>query len=274
MTPVKSDKPRKRRRSRIGATIIALLRTRITTGVLTILPILLTIWIVRLLFIWMRDASQWAVLAVLESDWFQEYVWKLERPEGELIEIETFLEEYPYLDWGIAIFSVLVTIFLLYVIGLFAANIVGRRVINLVEHLVDRVPLIKAIYRLPKQIIAAFAGEQTQRFQRAVLVPFPQEKMRCVGFITNIFTDSLTGDELCSVFIPTTPNPTTGYLQILKRKELTELNWSIEDAIRIIMSGGILRPDFLTIVANKDLPQHLPPAAGAEELPPPGGGDN
>jgi uncharacterized membrane protein len=75
--------------------------------------------------------------------------------------------------------------------------------------------------------------------------------MRCVGFITATFKDSLTGEELATVFIPTTPNPTTGYLQILKRKELVELDWSVEDAVRTIMSGGILRPDFLTIARQK-----------------------
>jgi uncharacterized membrane protein len=72
--------------------------------------------------------------------------------------------------------------------------------------------------------------------------------MRCIGFITAMFKDSVSGDELCTVFIPTTPNPTTGYLQVLKRSDLIELDWSVEEAVQTIMSGGILRPEFLTIV--------------------------
>jgi uncharacterized membrane protein len=151
----------------------------------------------------------------------------------------------------------------------FAANIVGRRTIDLFESFVDRVPLVKTVYRALKQILATFAGEQSQEFQRAALVPFPQEKMRSVGFITAIFKDSITGEELAAVFIPTTPNPTTGYLQILKRKELVELDWSVEDAVRTIMSGGILRPDFLTIVPGSQRAAELPETKQPELAPPP-----
>jgi uncharacterized membrane protein len=116
--------------------------------------------------------------------------------------------------------------------------------------------------------LSTFAGEQSQEFQRAALVPFPQEKMRCVGFITAIFHDSTTGEELASVFIPTTPNPTTGYLQILKRKDLVELDWSVEDAVRMIMSGGILRPDFVTMIPGLQRRGSLPEIRQPELKPP------
>jgi uncharacterized membrane protein len=270
--PEAASKPR-HRRSRLGATVVALLRTRITTGVLTILPILLTLWVIRIIVGWMRGASQWVfewILYFPKVEPILERWGTLKKLEG----IQRFETEFGFrpadvdlisllpapVRWGIAVFSVLLTIFILYVIGLFAANIVGRRVIGLIEQLVDRVPLIKTIYRLPKQMIASFSADQTQSYQRAALIPFPQEKMRCVGFITSIFKDSLTGEELATVFIPTTPNPTTGYLQVLKRAELVELDWTVEEAVRTIMSGGILRPDFLTIVPQKrqgDLPADM-----------------
>jgi uncharacterized membrane protein len=270
--PEVSSKP-KHRRSRLGATVMALLRTRITTGVLTILPILLTLWVIRIIVGWMRGASQWVfewILYFPKVEPILERWGTLKKLEG----IQRFETEFGFrpadvdlinllpapVQWGIAVFSVLLTIFILYVIGLFAANIVGRRVIGLIDQLVDRVPLIKTIYRLPKQMIASFSADQTGNFQRAALIPFPQEKMRCVGFITSVFKDSLTGEELATVFIPTTPNPTTGYLQVLKRAELVELDWSVEEAVRTIMSGGILRPDFLTIVPQKrqaDLPENV-----------------
>lgn len=85
-----------------------------------------------------------------------------------------------------------------------------------------RVPLVKTVYHALKQIFSSFAGDQTQNFQRVALVPFPQDRMRSVGFVTNVFKDSVTGEELCTVFIATTPNPTTGYLQIVRRCEITE----------------------------------------------------
>jgi len=269
MTDPVVEETRKQPHSRIGATIRRLVRARITAGLITILPILLTIWVVRLIFTSMRDASQWAVLAALETPWFQKYVWKVSLEEGVHLDGEQFLGQHPVLDWMIAIFSVAVTISILYVIGLFATNIVGRRLITAMEQLLDRVPLIKTVYRSLKQILASFTSDETQSFRRVALVPFPHEKLRCVGFITNTFKDSVTGEELCAVFIATTPNPTTGYLQIIKREDVTELNWTVEEAIRCVMSGGILKPEFLTIVPNKDLPGGLPSGVGPTNIPAP-----
>ncbi len=285
--------PSHRRKSRIAATIKALLRTRITAGLLVVLPIWITILLVKFVFSVMRDASLWLVEGILRGplgkklldDWevtdnassgseikitVREALENLQELLGRVPTQEEFLGILPErVEWGIAILSVLLTIVILYAIGLFTKNIFGRRVIASYESLLDRVPLVKTVYRSSKQILSTFAGEQSQEFQRAALVPFPQEKMRCVGFITAIFNDSVTGEELATVFIPTTPNPTTGYLQILKREDLVELDWSVEDAVRTIMSGGILRPDFLTIVPGAQRGKGLPEIKQPELGPPP-----
>lgn len=275
------DPAHKPRRSRIGATVKALLRTRIVAGLLVVLPIWVTFLLIRFFFEFMRDSSRWVVEWFLRSKGVENVLQKLgfqwqafpsvttDAAAGvHGTTLEEMLVEYPSIDWGIAIFSVALTLFLLYFIGVLAANIVGRRAIEIMEGILDRVPLVKTIYRATKQIVSTFAGEQSKEFQRVALIPFPQEKMRSVGFITSIFNDSLTGEELASVFIPTTPNPTTGYLQILRRKDLVELDWSVEDAVRTIMSGGILRPDFLTIVPTKEL-ENLPRGPDGQILPPP-----
>jgi uncharacterized membrane protein len=284
--PVEKPRPRP---SRVTATIKALLRTRVSTGLLVILPIYITILLVRFVFELMRDSSLWVVEAVLRGplghdllakwmtlkpagyeNWAEaagryldpkvtlipvaEKMKFLEDKLGGSLQTRQFFDLLPEtVEWSLAIFSVLLTITILYLVGMFAANLFGRRIIGWYEGMLDRVPLVKTVYRSSKQILATFAGEQSQEFQRVCLIPFPQEHMRAVGFITAIFKDNLTGEELAAVFIPTTPNPTTGYLQIIKRNELTELDWSVEDAVRIIMSGGILRPDKLTIVPTKDL---------------------
>ncbi|MBK9119968.1 MAG: DUF502 domain-containing protein [Phycisphaerales bacterium] len=277
--------PKSDRGTTAGFSLWRLLRGRITTGIFTILPILVTLWVVRLIFVWMRDSSQWIVrkwlLSYVESnsrepppffrrisfDWETWQAWERARMPDRY---DYFLDLMPwYWRLSVEVTCVLLTIFVLYLIGLFAANLFGRRIIEAIERLVDRLPLIKTIYRLPKQVISTFQAQQAQSFRKAALIPFPQEKMRCVGFITNTFVDSITGEELCTVFIPTTPNPTTGYLQVLKRRDLTELNWTIEDSIRMIMSGGILKPDFVTLVPNKNLPDDVPEGVGASALPPP-----
>jgi len=292
MAEAQSSTPPRRRKSRVTATFKALLRTRITAGVLVVLPIYVTIFLIRFVFSAMRDASLWVVEAYLRSSLGTPLLdrWRANVPlpvgETESISVATalanleerlgrvpnqeeFLDILPApIEWAVAIVSVLLTIVILYGIGLFAANLLGRRVINFFESALDKVPLVKTVYRSSKQILATFTGEQSREFRRAALIPFPQEKMRCVGFITAIFNDSVTGDELATVFIPTTPNPTTGYLQILKREELVELNWSVEEAVRTIMSGGILRPDFLTIVPGADKRAELPEIRQPDLQPP------
>jgi uncharacterized membrane protein len=302
--PEQAGRPR-RGKSRVAATLRVLLRTRIMAGLLVVLPIYVTIWLLRAVFRLMRDSSLWVVEAYLRSRLGKGLLedWRVPKPTGyrdwpdanldflkpevkqipvtEKLdflefrlghppEMQDFFDMLPEIvQWATAIVAVLLTIVILYAIGLFAANLLGRRVINTFESALDRVPLVKTVYRSTKQILSTFAGEQSEEFQRAALVPFPQEKMRSVGFITAIFNDSVTGEELAAVFIPTTPNPTTGYLQILKRKELVELDWSVEDAVRTIMSGGILRPDFLTIVPGAGQREGLPETKQSALSPPP-----
>jgi uncharacterized membrane protein len=249
----------------------------VTAGVVTILPIVITLWIIRVVFNLIRESSQWVVEAYLlhtDTGRFLLESWNFNFDQWNRIIRETqerglsptseqFAALLPtYVQWTVPIIAVLLTFGVLYVIGLFTANYFGRRLLNLFEQFVERVPMVKTIYRAIKQILASFSRDQSQNFQRVALIPFPQERMRCVGFITAIFTDSVTKEELATVFIPTTPNPTTGYLQILRRGELTELDWSVEDAVRTIMSGGILRPDFLTIVPTKDMHKYETIPAG------------
>lgn len=293
--------PPARGSSRVGATLRALFRARITAGILVVLPLYVTILLIRFVFDLMRDSSLWVVHLYLRSTppgrsllnqwtveppvgydaWWrahpehrpdldtglitvQDRLAYLEERAGRAADMEEFFGLLPDpIQWATAIVAVLLTVLILYTVGLFAANMIGRRVIDTFEGLLDRVPLVKTVYRASKQILATFTGDPTQDFQRVALIPFPQERMRCVGFITAIFRDSLTNEELATVFIPTTPNPTTGYLQILRRAELVELDWSVEDAVRTIMSGGILRPDFLTIVPKAEQ-KNLPPEMRAK----------
>lgn len=272
----------------LSATILALLRTRITTGVLTILPVLVTLWVLKIVFFWMRDASQWVVRLLL--------VWQLEAEEQitnnppRLLEKLSFdwsswikLEEagfpnreayfFDYLPWywrlGIDLISVLLTLFLLYLVGLFAANVLGRRVIAAAERMVQRMPLIKSVYTLPKQVIETFSNTPQQQSRRPALVPFPTPATRAVGFVTNFFKDAVTGEELCSVFVPTVPNPTTGFVQVFPRTAVTDVDWTAEESVRLIMSAGILKPDFITMVDNKDLPPEVLKRVRAGAAPPP-----
>jgi uncharacterized membrane protein len=269
----KLTRSQRRRRSILRA-LQALIRTRLTTGIVTILPVVITIWLIRLIYTIVQGTSQWVVEQYLLSEAGKPLLeaWKFDFDTFEAISQnranlgmttsgEQLVPLLPvYVQWGIPVVAILLTLLALYMIGFISAHYIGRRFVEGFESFFDRLPLIKTVYRGIKQVLSSLSGDQKESYQRVALIPFPQERMRCVGFITSIFKDSLTQEELATVFIPTTPNPTTGYLQILRRKELVELDWNVEDAVRTIMSGGIIRPNFLTIVPTKDMGNYPRPA--------------
>lgn len=147
-----------------------------------------------------------------------------------------------YLAWIVPVSSVLLTLFLLYVLGLLTASMFGRRLIFMVELLFGKLPLVKTIYHSTKQIVMTLGGSQLMNFQRVVLIEFPRPGMKCIGFLTSVIEDVDTGRKMATIFISTTPNPTTGYMQIVPLEEVSETGWSVEQAVKLMMSGGLLSP--------------------------------
>jgi uncharacterized membrane protein len=217
------------------------LRARLTAGVVFVLPLWIAFMLVRFLFEAMRDTSLWVVEAYLASDLGKALVERL-GVTAEQLASEGISVLKPSYQWGISIVAVLLTFVLLYLIGLFTANFFGKRMVKFFESLLDRVPLVKTVYKASKQILEAFANEESRDFRRVALIPYPSMEVRSLGFITAITKDADTGEELCTCFLATTPNPTTGYVFVLRRADLIELDWTIEDTISIIMSGGALIP--------------------------------
>jgi uncharacterized membrane protein len=227
--------------SRFRAAVRRILRARIAAGIIFVLPLWIAYFLIKFVFESMRDASLWVVQGYLQSSFGERFLERWGIPSGGLA--ERGLEALPAdIQWGVSIASVLLTILFLYLVGLFTANIIGRRLVGAVEHLVNRLPLVKTVYRASKQILEAFTGEEKREFQRVALIPYPSMEVRSIGFITALTRDVDTGDELCTCFLATTPNPTTGYVFVLRRSDVIELDWSMEDAISVIMSGGALVP--------------------------------
>jgi uncharacterized membrane protein len=263
MSPEVANPTPRPRPSRIWSALKALIRTRLTAGIITVLPIVVTLWLVEIIFRWLRDASLWVVDGILLSPWGRPWLEKLGVAPDELARYG--LAALPtYLQYAISIFSVALTFFILYMVGVFAANMIGRRLLELVDRIVDRVPLVKTIYRTLKGLIGVLGGgEPGQGFQRVALVPFPNELMRSVGFVTNTYLDSRTGEELCSVFLASTPNPTTGFVMVMKRADMIEVDWTVEEAVKLIISGGIITPSFVSLRVR---PTTAPPPAGVPVL--------
>lgn len=150
--------------------------------------------------------------------------------------------------WGFAVpgIGLVLALAILILTGALVANLVGRTLVDLWERILGRIPLVRNIYNAFKQITASVFASDNSAFRKVVLVEFPKEGLWSVGFLTNndirIESESIAR-ELAAVFISTTPNPTTGFIVILPRNRIIELDISIEEAFKLIMSIGVVIPD-------------------------------
>lgn len=137
---------------------------------------------------------------------------------------------------GFAVIVVLVLI-----VGLVATNVVGKRVIRWGENILEKVPISRAIYVGIKQIMQSFTEPAKTGFMQAVMVEYPRKGMYTIGFITNEYTDD-SGKKLINVFVPTAPNPMSGFVEIVTEEEVVRTSLSIEDALKLIVSAGRTTP--------------------------------
>ncbi|MCK5759319.1 MAG: DUF502 domain-containing protein [Clostridiales bacterium] len=133
--------------------------------------------------------------------------------------------------------GLLVLILLIFLIGMFTSNFVGRKITGWFEKIIGKIPLIKTVYNPVRKIISGLSSEKTDSFQKVVMVEFPQKGRKSIGFITNSnFT--LKGEEKISVFVPTTPNPTNGFLIIVDRKDVEILDMTVNEGLNTVVSIG------------------------------------
>ncbi len=135
-----------------------------------------------------------------------------------------------------------ITVVLIYVVGVIASNVAGRRMIRYGESLLSRVPIARTLYSGIKQILDSFSAPHKTGFMQVVLVEFPRRGTRTIGFITNEQSDE-SGRKLLNVFIPTSPNPTSGFLQILEEDEVIRTDMSVDTALKMVVSGGRISPE-------------------------------
>lgn len=137
----------------------------------------------------------------------------------------------------------LLVLLLLYFVGLAASNWMGRKAFHIVERATGRIPLIKTVYHLGKQLAEALSLPGKQAFQRAVMVEHFRPGLWTIGLVAGSVTDKKNqGEKLLKIFIPTTPNPTTGFMVMTKESQVRNLDWTISEAINTVISGGIIGP--------------------------------
>ena len=171
--------------------------------------------------------------------WVDVFVSKLIPPHYK----EMLGDYFPFSVPGLGL--VVLILFLIFV-GMFAAGFLGRFFIRLGEWFMAKVPLLSSVYSLLKQIIETVFSNKTQAFKKVVMLEYPRKGLWILGLVSadlkGEVKDNLPNDML-NVFIPTTPNPTSGFLIFVPKKDVIELSMSVEEAIKFIVSGGLVEPD-------------------------------
>lgn len=154
----------------------------------------------------------------------------------------------PLLGYPIPGLGILLGILVILIIGLLAPSLIGKQFLGMIERVVDRLPLAKLIYSGTKQIFDSFSQTGLKKFNRAVLIRFPHQNSMTIGFVTQEFQPgTLAGMEKSwvSVFVPTTPNPTSGYLLFVPESDIVPLALSSEEALKFVISCGLVKNPFV-----------------------------
>jgi len=144
--------------------------------------------------------------------------------------------------------GVIATIVIVLVTGLFTTNYFGKKLLELSEWALGHVPVLSSIYYGAKQVMDAFSSTGTQSFSNVVLIQFPRKGIYALAFVTGTGkgeVQSRTSETVVNVFLPTTPNPTSGFFLMVPREDLVELDMSVEDGVKMIISGGLVSPEYL-----------------------------
>ena len=200
------------------------LKNDLIAGLLVIIPLATTIWLTVTIAIWVID--------------FLTQIPKQLNPfEGlnpVLINLLNFV-----VGFTVPLLSILL-------IGLMARNIAGKWLLDFGERFLQAIPLAGQIYKTLKQLLETLLKDTNSKFRRVILVEYPRQGMWAIGFVTgNVSSDiqAQMSETMLSVFIPTTPNPTTGWYAVVPEKDVVNLSMSIEEAFKILISGGIVSPN-------------------------------
>lgn len=222
------------------------MRRYILTGILTIIPILVTLFVFRFFFDLLSGIGRPKVILLANAV----------RPFSP--DLSKLILEMPWLSSGLAI---VLTLALFYVLGWVVTQVIGRRLLHAFEAQVTRIPIVTTVYGATKKLIQAFQSEGAGS-QKVVLIEFPRPNMKTIGFVTHTMLDRDTGQELSAVYVPTAPNPTSGYLEILPSDELVPLDWTVDEAMTFVVSGGVTAPP--DIPFSKPAPKTSRHGHGAE----------
>jgi uncharacterized membrane protein len=153
--------------------------------------------------------------------------------------LRPWIKELP--DYVVTLIALVTTALIVYAVGQVTTHLVGRRLIHLGEKLLLRLPLVKSIYASSKQVVNTFSASNKTAIQAVVLIEYPRRGSLALGFVTGSILNP-QGRRLYRVFVATTPNPTSGFLLLLPEEEVQFTDISVEDGVKMLVSGGMLSP--------------------------------
>jgi uncharacterized membrane protein len=197
---------------------MSVLRRYLVAGLLVWLPLAATFFVIRLLVTWM---------------------------DGSLLLLPEVYRPDNLLGFHIPGLGVVLSLAIVLLTGLVAANLFGRKLVGQWERILSRIPLVRSVYSAVKQLVETMLSGNNNAFRKVVLVEFPRHGMWTLAFVTGEIQGPVhraTGEEVVSVYIPTTPNPTGGYFVLVPREDLRELDLSVDEGLKMLLSMGALNP--------------------------------
>lgn len=196
------------------------------TGLLTLLPIWLTWVVIKFVFVLLSGISSPVVvpLSAQIAASFPHYL------------------GWVKVEWMQNVIGLLATLLVILSVGVLSRRVIGQRLLRWFGAVIKRIPLASIIYESAKKLLDMLQTEPGTT-QRVVLIDFPHRDMKAVGLVTRVIREQGTGRELAAVYVPTTPNPTSGYLEIVPVELLTPTDWTVDQAMSFIISGGAVAPE-------------------------------
>ena len=205
------QKAKKRKKRKKTKKAVKHLKKYIIRGMIAIIPVALSIFVIRLLYFGIDKR----VMGLID----------------------------PFIGYSIPGLGILLVLITLYIIGIVASNLVGKQIFRWIERISDKIPIINTTYHVGKQLSDTLSLPEKQMFRKAILVDYLKPGIWTIGFVTGSVIDKKNNNEkLLKVFVPTPPNPTSGTMVIVKESETRDPGWTIEEAMRSIISGGIIGP--------------------------------
>lgn len=204
---------------------IVSLRNAFFTGLFILLPLAVTIIVVNFLLEKAGSPTADRVFELLDPSW----------------------QKIPGLRTGLRVLGLLLVFFVITFLGYLSRYVLGRVMIGYAERILSNVPFVNKVYETVKQIVDTFSKDNKAVFKHVVMVEFPRKGAYAIGFLTGDSkgeAQHITGDHMVNIFIPTTPNPTSGFLVLFPEQEVKKLQMSVGEGMKLIVSGGAVVPPF------------------------------